>query len=81
MYLARKYYLGTLFFTSPNEDGTAIFLVIRAKWKYSRLQGKGSTLYFSVILRPWVLVLPRESKPRPHAAQSSALPTELSGLS
>ena len=32
---------------------------------------------FSVILRPRVLVQPRESNPRPSALQSSALPTEL----
>ena len=32
---------------------------------------------FSVILRPWILVRPRESNPRPFALQSSAPPTEL----
>ena len=34
-------------------------------------------LHFSVILRPWVLVRPRESNPRPSALQSSSLQTEL----
>ena len=34
-------------------------------------------LHFSVILRPWVMVRPRESNPRPPALQSNALPTEL----
>ena len=33
--------------------------------------------YFSVILRPWVLVRSRESNPRPPALQSRALPTGL----
>ena len=33
-------------------------------------------LHFSVILRPWVLVWPRQSNPRPLALQSHALPTE-----
>ena len=32
---------------------------------------------FSVTVRPWVLVWPRESNPRPSALQSSVLPTEL----
>ena len=34
-------------------------------------------LHFSVILRPRVLVRPRESNPRPSALQLNALPTEL----
>ena len=37
-------------------------------------------LHFSVILRPWALVRPRESNPHPPALHSSALPTELNFL-
>ena len=37
-------------------------------------------LHFSVILRPWVLVQPRELNPRPPAQHLSALPTELTLL-
>ena len=39
--------------------------------------GQREYYHFSVILRPWVLVRPRESNPQPPALQSSALPTEL----
>ena len=39
--------------------------------------GQGMYLHFSVILRPWVLVRPREPNPRPSALQWSALPAEL----
>ena len=38
MYLAQKYQLGTLFFTSPTGDVTAI-----SRGHPSHLQGKGST--------------------------------------
>ena len=64
-------------FTSPTKEGTAI-LRCHPSHAISRLQGKGSTFpTFAVILRPWVLVRPRESNPRPPGLQSSDLPTEL----
>ena len=62
------------------ETGPPFYVVIRATRRSSRLQGKGRSrkyLQFSVILRPWVSVRPRESNPRPPVRQSSALPTEL----
>ena len=77
MYLARKYHLGTLYFTPPNGDGTAILRGHPSHAKVQPLSGQREYLHFSVILRPWVLVRPRESNPRPPALQSSALPTEL----
>ena len=39
--------------------------------------GQRNYIHFSLILRPWVLLRPRKSNPRPSALQSSALPTEL----
>ena len=77
MYLARKCWLGTLYFTSPNGDGTAILRGHPSHAKVSPLAVQSKYLHFSVILRPWVLVRPRESNPRPPALQSNALPTEL----
>ena len=77
MYLARKCQLGALYFTSPNGDRTAI---LRGHPSHAKVQppaGQREYLHFSVILRPWVLVRPRESNPRPPALQTSALPTEL----
>ena len=59
------------------ETGPPFYVVIRATRRSSRLQGKGSTFISQLFLRPWVLVRPRESNPRPPALQSSALPTEL----
>ena len=77
MYLARKCYLGTLFFTSPNGDGAAILRGHPSHAKLSPPAGQRKHLHFSVILRPWVMVRPRESNPRPPSLQSNALPTEL----
>ena len=76
-YLARKYYLRTLFLRPQLETGRHFtWSSGQATRKSRRLpQCKGNT--FSIILRPWVLVPPRESNPRPSALQSSALPTEL----
>ena len=59
------------------ETGPPFYVVIRATRRSSRLQGKGSTFISQLFLRPWVLVRPRESNPRPPALQSSALSTEL----
>ena len=56
--------------------GTAI---LRGHPSHAKVQppaGQRKYLHFSVILRPRVLVRPRESNPRPPALQSSALPTE-----
>ena len=72
-----KVLIRTLYFTSPNGDGTTI---LRGHPSHAKVQppaGQRKYLHFSVILRPWVLVRPRESNPRPPALQSSALPTEL----
>ena len=77
MYLARKYHLGTLYCTPPNGDGTAILRGHPSHAKVQPLSGQREYLHFSVILRPWVLVRPRESNPRPPALPSSALLTEL----
>ena len=59
------------------ETGPPFYVVIRATRRPRRLQYKGRYLHFSDILRPWVLVRPRKSNPRPSPLQSSALPTEL----
>ena len=59
------------------ETGPPFYVVIRATRSSSRHQGKGRTFISQLFLRPWVLVRPRESNPRPPALQSSALPTEL----
>ena len=67
----------TLYFTSPNGDGTAILRGHPSHAKVQPLAVQRKYLHFSVILRPWVLVRPRESNPRPPAPQSNALPTEL----
>ena len=69
--------IGDTNFTSPTGDGTAI---LRGHPSHAKVQppaGQRKYLHFSVILRPWVLVRPRESNPQPPALQSSALPTEL----
>ena len=68
--------MGTLFF-SPIEEETAIFRGHPSHAKDQPFAGQGQYFYFAVILRPWALVRPRESNPRPPALQSSALPTEL----
>ena len=69
MYLARKCWLGTLYFTSSNGDGTAILRGHPSHAKVSPLAVQRKYLHFSVILRLWVMVRPRESNPRPHALQ------------
>ena len=62
---------GPLYFTSPTEDGTAILRGHLSHAKVSSLALQREWLHFSVILRPWVLVRPRESNPRPPALQST----------
>ena len=84
MYSTRKYYWGHYFYVSywrrdrhftlssePHEGLTACSTKRQREY-----------LHFSVILRPWVLVQPRESNPRPPAQHLSALPiaTELTLL-
>ena len=59
------------------ETAPPFYVVIRATRGSRRLQYKGRYLHFSDILRPWVLVRPRKSNPRPSALQSNALPTKL----
>ena len=71
-----KVLMGTLFFT-PIEEETAIFRGHPSHAKDQPFAGQRQYLYFAVILRPWALVRPRESNPRPPALHSSALPTEL----
>ena len=70
MYLARKYWLGTLFLRLPPETRLPFYVVILATPRSSRLQGKGIT-FISHLVRS------RESNPRPPSLQSSAQPTEL----
>ena len=72
----KTYYLRTQFLRLVLDTGPPFYGVIRATRRSSRLKNKGST-FISKAVRPWVLVRPRESNPRPLAAQSSALPTEL----
>ena len=69
--------IGDTIFTSPTGDGTAILRGHPSHAKVYPFAGQREYLHFSVSLRPWVLVRPRESNPRPPALQSSALPTEL----
>ena len=69
--------IGDTIFTSPNGDGTAILRGHPSHAKVSPVGVQREYLHFSVILRPSVMVRPRESNPRPPALQSSALPTEL----
>ena len=64
-------------FTSPTGDGTAILRGHPSHSKVLPLAVQREYLHFSVILRPWVLVRPRELNPRPPALLWSALPTEL----
>ena len=72
-----KVLIGDTILTSPTGDGTAILRGHPSHAKVQSPAGQRKYLHFSVILRPWVLVRPRESNPRPPALQSSALPTEL----
>ena len=59
-----------VFSTPILERGPPLYVVIRAKRRSNR--------FFSVILRPWVLVRwSGLSSPRPPVQQSSALPTDL----
>ena len=63
-------------FKSPTADldGT----IIQAMWRSIDLfAGQRRHLDFSVMLRPWVLILHREWNPQPPALHSSALPNEL----
>ena len=62
---------GDTIFTSPSGDGTAILRGLLIHAKVSPLAVQRYYLHFSVILRPWVLIRPRESNPRPPALQSS----------
>ena len=59
MYLARKYWLGTLFLRLLLETGPPFYVVIRATRRSSHLQGKGST-YFKTLS-----IVPAQSNPRP----------------
>ena len=72
-----KVLIGEIIFTSPNGDGTAILRGHPSHAKVSPLAVQRKYLHFSVILRPWVMVRPRELNPRPPVLQSNALPTEL----
>ena len=49
------------------ETGLQFYLVIRATWRSSHLQDKGSTFISQSFLRPWVLVWSPESNPWPPA--------------
>ena len=44
---------------------------LKKKTKPASMEQQQQQLYFSVILRPWVLVRPQESNPRPPALQST----------
>ena len=71
-----KVLIGNTIFTSPNGDETAILRRHPSHAKVSPLAVQRNYLHFSVILRPWVMVRPRESNLRPPALQSNALPTD-----
>ena len=51
-YLAWKYWLGTLFLRLQLETGQPFYVVIRAMWRISRLQCKGSTFISQLSLDP-----------------------------
>ena len=72
-----KILIGDTICTSPIRDWTAILRGYPSHVKVYPFAGLREYLHFSVILRPWVLVRPRESNPRPLTLQSSVLPTEL----
>ena len=57
--------------------GTAILRGLPSHAKVYLFAGQREYLHFSVILRPCVLIRPRESNPRLPALLSNALPTEL----
>ena len=76
--LSTKVLIGDTLFTSPTRlTGPPFYVVSRATRRSSRFLGRRQYLHFSVTLRPWLLVQPRESYPRPPAQQSNALLTEL----
>ena len=77
MHLAQKCLLGTLLFMSATGDGTAILPGHPSHAKVYPLAGSRKYSYFSVILRPWELVWPRESNLQLPALLSNALPTEI----
>ena len=65
-------------FTSPTGYRTTILRDHPSHAKVQPLAVQRDYLHFSVIFeRPWVMVQPRESNPRPLTLQSCALPTEL----
>ena len=70
-------YLSVNVFSTPSGDGTAILRGYPSNAKVYPFAGQSKYLYFSVTLRPWVLVRSRLSSPRPPAQQSSALPADL----
>ena len=65
------------YFSSPTGDGTAILRGHPSHEKVCPLAVQRKYLHFLAILRPWVLIPPRESISRPPALQSSAILTEL----
>ena len=79
MYLVTKVLIGTLFFTSPTGDKTAILSVIRATPRSSRLQCKGSTYissYFKTLSNgPAPGIKPATF--RSAVKRSTGVPTEL----
>ena len=79
MYLVTKVLIGTLFFTSPTGDKTAILSVIRATPRSSRLQCKGSTFissYFKTLSNgPAPGIKPATF--RSAVKRSTGVPTEL----
>ena len=64
-----KVLIGDTIFTSPNGDVTAILRGHPSHAKVSPPAVQRKYLHFSVILRPRVMVRPRESNPRPPALQ------------
>ena len=60
-----KVLIGDTIFTSPTGDETAILRGHLSHAKVSPLAVQRKYLHFSVILRPWVLVRPRESNRDP----------------
>ena len=72
-----KVLIGDTIFTFPSGDGTAILSDQPSHAKVKPFAGQKQYLHFSVILRPCVLVRPRESNPPSPALQSNALPTQL----
>ena len=69
MYSTRKYYWGHYFYVSYWRRGRHFTLSSEPRECLTACSTKRQREYvhFSVILRPWVLVQPRESNPRPPA--------------